>query len=163
MEYDLFHALSSSPDIYSKAVWLQDIMRGIDFLHHLNIAHRDIKPENILIRNGNAKVADFGLSEIMTIDKMLQTTARSGSLQYVAPEVLFTDDAVRGDLADRWSLAVTAFVLMFEQFPYSLPGLARCCKEGTELKFTGVVNIPHNIWVFIESNMRISLDRRGHP
>ena len=163
MEYDLFYALSHSPYIHNKIAWLQDIIRGIDFLHNINIAHRDIKPENILIKNGNAKVADFGLSEIMTFDKMLQTGAKSGSKHYVAPEVIFTNYAVRGDLADRWSLAVTAFVLMFERFPYSLPQLAQCVKEGKELKFTGVVNIPHNIWVFIESNMRISLDRRGCP
>jgi serine/threonine protein kinase len=43
-----------------------DIIMGLEKCHSRNVAHRDIKPQNILIgHNGLAKLADFGLSEVV--------------------------------------------------------------------------------------------------
>jgi len=39
------------------------IIRGMNWIHKNNIMHRDLKPQNILImKNGNAVIADFGMS-----------------------------------------------------------------------------------------------------
>jgi len=37
------------------------VRRGIDYLTEIGIRHHDVKPENILLKNGEAKIIDFGV------------------------------------------------------------------------------------------------------
>lgn len=41
---------------------MSEAASGLKAIHHLNIIHRDIKPSNILIKDGKAKICDFGIS-----------------------------------------------------------------------------------------------------
>eukprot|EP00834_Sanchytrium_tribonematis_P007358 NODE_653_length_4981_cov_0.275092.p4 type:complete len:261 gc:universal NODE_653_length_4981_cov_0.275092:1483-2265(+) len=80
-------------DMDTQAIWAftTQISSALAYLHGLNppIAHRDIKLENILVENEHYVLSDFGLAlqgqmgqnRVMTLDK-------SGSMSYVAPEVL---------------------------------------------------------------------------
>lgn len=64
---------------------LQDIGKGLTWLHHLGYIHRDLKLENILLDDyGTAKIADFGLS---IKQDFASTAAKAGNCMYRAPEV----------------------------------------------------------------------------
>ena len=53
----------------------------------MNLGHRDIDPRNILVKNGNIKIVDFGLSfQIDTRSK--PANSKVGKNLYAAPEVL---------------------------------------------------------------------------
>ena len=60
------------------------ILSGLEYCHQNLVAHRDLKPENILIdTQGNLKLVDFGLSNLMKDGKFLRT--QCGSPNYAAP------------------------------------------------------------------------------
>jgi len=63
----------------------------MSYCHSHGIIHRDIKPENLLLADadksiGSLKIADFGLSRILSDDDFADTIC--GSPGYVAPEIL---------------------------------------------------------------------------
>lgn len=90
---------------------------AVAYLHARSIAHCDLKPENVLLDGeGNVKLSDFGLSR-RPADRL---TACCGSLDYVAPEVVY--DPARGYSgykADVYGLGVTLYVMATGRLPYT--------------------------------------------
>ncbi|KAJ3041721.1 calcium calmodulin-dependent protein kinase type 1G [Rhizophlyctis rosea] len=90
---------------------VMEIIDALKYLHAQNIVHRDLKPENLLMASkatdAPVKLADFGLSTVMTNDSMLSTSC--GTLTYVAPEIL--KGQKYGKEVDMWSLGVIAYIL----------------------------------------------------
>ena len=62
-------------------------LQGLSYLHkELKVIHRDIKPSNILLnRNGEVKIADFGVSGKME-SSLDGKTSWVGTVQYMSPE-----------------------------------------------------------------------------
>jgi serine/threonine protein kinase len=82
--------------------YIREAAEGLDFLHSRHVVHRDVKPDNILILNGHAKVADFGLAWHQ--EKLLAPMKTfAGTPAYMAPEVWGKEG---GPASDQYSLAV---------------------------------------------------------
>uniref|UniRef100_A0A2P2KJB6 non-specific serine/threonine protein kinase n=1 Tax=Rhizophora mucronata TaxID=61149 RepID=A0A2P2KJB6_RHIMU len=77
-------------DWQTKKRIILDIAKGLAYLHEdcrQRIIHLDIKPQNILLdQNFNAKVSDFGLSELINRDESQVLTTMRGTPGYLAPE-----------------------------------------------------------------------------
>jgi eukaryotic-like serine/threonine-protein kinase len=98
---------------------LVEASRALTRAHSLGVLHRDVKPSNLFLAVGadgkwGLKMLDFGLAEIVGSD---EARAVTGTLEYLAPEVLFGDSApdARSDL---YALAVVAYECVTGRVPY---------------------------------------------
>ena len=108
MEYidgvTLTHYLSqSTPSNKQRKHILNNILDGIDYLHHKGVLHNDIKPDNIIINKlGYARIIDFGLSS--SYDSIYSGVI-GGSEGYSAPEIL-NGNGHAGAPSDIYSLGL---------------------------------------------------------
>ena len=68
-----------------------DSAQGLSDLHERKILHRDLKSLNILLRNGRAKLADFGLAKVKHETGSQSSMTAKGTVLWMAPE-LFDDE-----------------------------------------------------------------------
>ncbi len=85
--------------------YFREAAEAIDHLHSHHVLHRDIKPENILVLEGHAKVADFGLARVLEEGQRLVTSSSCGTPAYTAPEIFWRGKV--GAHSDQYSLAAT--------------------------------------------------------
>ncbi|SCU94202.1 LADA_0G07184g1_1 [Lachancea dasiensis] len=111
--------------------FFQQIISAVEYCHRHKIVHRDLKPENLLLdEHLNVKIADFGLSNIMTDGNFLRTSC--GSPNYAAPEVI-SGKLYAGPEVDVWSSGVILYVMLCRRLPFddeSIPVLFKNISNG---------------------------------
>jgi tRNA A-37 threonylcarbamoyl transferase component Bud32 len=97
---------------------LTEIALGGDYLHQRNIIHRDLKCDNILLNdNLRAKIIDFGISKISSLNKKDTMTRAIGTRHYMAPEVI--KGGTYNELCDVYSFSIIMYEIITECFkPY---------------------------------------------
>ncbi len=88
-----------------------EIADGLGAAHRAGIVHRDVKPENILLSDGHALIADFGIARALGPSTERRITASGMSLgtpQYMSPEQAAGELDV-GPASDQYSLACVLF------------------------------------------------------
>jgi len=96
---------------------------ALQYAHDRGVVHRDIKPENILLQNGHALVADFGIA--LAVEqaggvRMTQTGLSLGTPHYMAPEQAMGDRHI-GPRADIYALGAVTYEMLAGEPPFTGP------------------------------------------
>jgi serine/threonine protein phosphatase PrpC len=99
---------------------VEQIAKGLQAFHRLEMLHQDLRPDNILIdRGGTVKIIDFGstrVAGIMEITSSLERPALLGTAQYTAPEYFLGEPGT--PRSDLFSLGVIAYQMLSGKLPY---------------------------------------------
>jgi serine/threonine protein kinase len=97
-----------------------ELARGLEAIHACGTVHRDLKPANVLLgRNGDVKIADFGIAIGASNDGLTRPGTTIGTPPYVAPEQILGERVdARGDL---FALGVVLYELLAGAPPFREP------------------------------------------
>jgi eukaryotic-like serine/threonine-protein kinase len=101
----------------------REVAEGLDYAHRHGVVHRDVKPENILLAEGHALVADFGISRALTSEgpgeRITETGVTVGTPAYMSPEQAAgeTVDA----RSDVYALGAVLYEMLVGEPPFTGP------------------------------------------
>jgi hypothetical protein len=92
---------------------------ALDYAHRKGVVHRDIKPENILLQEGEAMLADFGIALAVQESggsRLTETGLSLGTPHYMSPEQATGDRNVDAR-SDLYSLASVLYEMLVGEPP----------------------------------------------
>ncbi len=99
----------------------KQIAAALDYAHRHDVIHRDIKPENILLHEGEAMLADFGIALAVKEaggNRLTETGLSPGTPQYMSPEQA-TGDRQLDARSDIYSLGAVLYEMLAGEPPFS--------------------------------------------
>ena len=126
-EYIAMHPTDSATDRI-----IDDILDGVDYLHHRGVLHNDIKPSNIVVNpHGAARIIDFGLS---ISDDSVYKGCMGGSQGYSAPEIM-AGKGPAGAASDIYSIGLIIRQMSSREYRRIID---RCCRQSPAERYQSI-------------------------
>ncbi|NMK44716.1 bifunctional protein-serine/threonine kinase/phosphatase [Achromobacter sp. Bel] len=142
---------------------IEQVARGLQAFHRLEIVHQDLRPDNILItEDGHAKIIDLGSAQTAgLLDRAAQDDDAApmlGTAQYAAPETFLGEaGTARSDL---YSLAAVLYHMLSGRLPYGAEvARARSRAAQLRLKYVSVLDADRELPAWIDGVLSPAL----HP
>ncbi|XP_073120662.1 mitogen-activated protein kinase kinase 10 [Henckelia pumila] len=108
----------------------RNVLKGLQYLHEMQIVHGDIKPSNLLVNGGKGevKLVDFGASRVVINQNQANSMdSCMGTCAYMSPERMDPENWNKdrcsvGFAGDIWSLGLVVMECYVGRFPLIKPG-----------------------------------------
>ena len=150
------------PDVETVRGIVEQIARGLQAFHRMEMLHQDLRPDNIMIDStGTVKIIDFGSTRVaglMEIDSPIERQNILGTAQYTAPEYFLGESGL--PCSDMFSLAVIAYQMLSGRLPYGTQvAKARTRAAQRKLNYQTVLDDEREIPAWLDETLRKAL----HP
>ncbi len=149
------------PDLPTVRGLIEQIAKGLQAFHRLEMVYQDLKPDNIMIDStGTVKIIDFGATRVagvMEIATPIEQINLLGSAAYAAPEYFLGENG--SSRSDIFSLGVIAYQMLSGQLPYGAEvAKARTKAAQKKLAYRTVLNEEREIPAWIDDAIRKAVE-----
>lgn len=93
------------------------VLEALRVAHAAGVVHRDVKPANVMMEDGRAVLADFGIASLAGDPELTRDGALLGSPMYLSPEQARRQPATF--MSDLWSLGATLYAAVEGRPPFA--------------------------------------------
>ncbi len=152
----------ASPKLETVRALIEQIARGLQAFHRLDMLHQDLRPDNIMIDHaGTAIIIDFGsvrVAGIAEIETLIEQPRILGTEQYTAPEYFLGE--VGSPRSDLFSLGVIAYQMLSGKLPYGTQvSRARTKDAQRRLAYVSVLDPTRELPAWVDA----ALEKAVHP
>jgi serine/threonine protein phosphatase PrpC len=149
------------PDIETVRGIVEQIARGLQAFHRLEMLHQDLRPDNIMIdKTGTVKIIDFGATRVAGVEETAPLAERGailGTHQYTAPEYFLGEAG--SSASDMFSLGVITYQMFSGRLPYGAEvAKARTRSAQRSLRYDSVLHEEREIPAWVDDVLRKAVD-----
>ena len=153
------------PDLETIRGIVEQIAKGLQAFHRLEMLHQDIRPENIMIdKTGTLKIIDFGSTKVRGVVEASPSIDHDdilGTAQYTAPEYFLGESG--SSRSDIFSLGVITYQMLTGRLPYGAQiAKARTRSEQRKLRYASALDDNREIPAWIEAVLKKAVHPDPH-
>ncbi|MGE0114646.1 MAG: protein kinase [Steroidobacteraceae bacterium] len=145
------------PDVESVRAIVEQIAKGLQAFHRMEMIHQDLRPENVMIDSaGTVKIIDFGSTSVAGVEEITTPGERNlilGTVQYTAPEYFLGENG--SSRSDIFSLGVMTYQMLAGRLPYGAQvAKTRTKSDQNKLQYESVLDANREIPAWVDGVLR---------
>jgi len=139
----------------------REVAAALDYAHRHGVIHRDVKPENILLHEGQALVADFGIALAVSsgsATRMTEVGMTLGKPSYMSPEQAMGVREITGR-ADVYALGTLTYEMLLGEPPFSGPTVQSVVAKVMTEKPAGLLARRETVPIAVEAAVLTALQK----
>ena len=140
----------------------REVAGALDYAHRHGVIHRDIKPENILLHDGRAMVADFGIALAVSRTeggtRITETGMSLGTPHYMSPEQALGDKTIDAR-TDVYALGCVLYEMLAGEPPFTGPSAQAIVAKVMNSPPSPITATRPTVPVFVEAAIERALSK----